>query len=146
MEDSLFAPTVTNRVHKEAAIQIGAFLGGPLVAGYLIAHNFRQLGEPEKVRKTWLWAIVFFIVLVVLAVTVPQSVPPIVFAAVNAGVAHLFVQRYQSTRIKAHLEAGGPVYKTWRAALIGLVCSGVLILLILIGLSLTDLYRLTWWS
>jgi hypothetical protein len=142
MEDSLFSPTITNKVHKEAAIQIGTFLGGPLVAGYLIAHNFRQLDQPEKVKKTWLWTIIGFVAIVALAIILPQSIPAVVFAAVYTGATHLLVKRFQSAQIKAHIEAGSPLYKTRRAALIGLGCAGLFIILILVCYSLTDIYLL----
>lgn len=142
MENSLFSPTITNKVYKQSAIQIAAFLGGPLVAGYLIAHNFRQLGEPEKVKRTWVTAIAFFAVVLVLAVVVPQSVPTIFFALFSMGAANLYVQRFQAASLREHLSAGGPSYKTGRAVLIALGCSLVVILLFLALYALTDFYRL----
>lgn len=142
MEETLFSPTITKKLHKEAAIQIAAFLGGPLAAGYLVAHNFQQLDEPEKARKTWTWSVLFFIVIIVLAFVVPDSVPSIVFAAVNAGVAHLYVQRFQSALIKAHGEAGGPFYRVRRVVFIALGCALAIILLVLVCYTVGDFYRL----
>lgn len=142
METPLFSPVITNKVHKESAIQVAAFLGGPLVAGYLVAHNFRQLGEPGKVKKTWLVAVAVFMVLVALAIIVPQSVPSVVFAVANVGVVQLFVQRFQSAKLKEHLEAGGSAYRFRRAIIISLAFTATIILLVLLAFAFTDLYIL----
>lgn len=142
MESPLFSSTITNKIHKESAIQVAAFLGGPLVAGYLVAHNYKQLGEPEKVKKTWLVAVAVFVVLLILAILVPESVPTIVFAVVNVGVVQLLVQRFQSAKLKAHLEAGGPSYRFRRAVFISLAFAGAIIALFLLVYALTDFYLL----
>ena len=131
METPIFPTTIANKVHKESAIQIATFLGGPLVAGYLIAENFKQLGEPEKVKKTWLWSILGFIAIMVLAFMVPQSVPAVVFTVTYTGVAAFIVKKYQSSQIKAHLEAGGGLYSTKRAVFTGIIGAIVLIAVVL---------------
>ena len=91
MESQVLNPTIANKIYKEGAIQIGAFLGGPLVAGYLIAVNYKQLGEDGNVKKTWMWIIIGFIAYFVIAAIVPDSVPAIVFSVVNTAVATLLV-------------------------------------------------------
>jgi Na+/H+-dicarboxylate symporter len=119
METNILSETLPNKVYKEGAIHIAAFLGGPLVAGYLIAANFKQLGEEEKVQKTWLRTIIGFITYMAVAFLVPESVPGIVFTAITVGVTVLVVQKYQAAKVKAHIEAGGGTYPTKRAVLIG---------------------------
>lgn len=132
METQLLSTTVPNRVYKESAIQVGTFLGGPLVAGYLIATNFKQLGEEEKVKKTWLWTIIGFITYIVIAVIVPDSVPAFAFNIVATVIIGVLVQQFQSTQIKAHIAAGGALYTTKRAALIG-ICVGLVFLALVLG-------------
>src|SRR4051812_27203146 len=72
MDVPLFPTTITNKVYKESAILIATLFGGPLVAGYLMAENFKQLGEPHKVKKTWLWTIVCLIAILIHAFAVPH--------------------------------------------------------------------------
>jgi hypothetical protein len=55
-EDLLTAPPEF-KLYKENAIFGATFLGGPLVAGYLAAENFKQLGQPGKARTAWIIAI-----------------------------------------------------------------------------------------
>lgn len=41
----------TGKIYKDKTIYIATFLGRPLVAGYLIANNFKVFNEPTKVKK-----------------------------------------------------------------------------------------------
>lgn len=38
----------TVKIYKDRAIWAGTFLGGPLVAGYLIAENFKVFNEKKR--------------------------------------------------------------------------------------------------
>jgi len=107
-----------------------------------MAVNCKQLGEPQKVKKTWLWTIIGFAAFVVLASVVPAKVPGIVFSVVNTAVITVLVQKFQGAQIKAHIEAGGALYKTGRAVLIALACAAVFIALILALYFLTDLHSI----
>ena len=140
METHILSNINPNKVYKEGAIQIATFLGGPLVAGYFIATNFKQLGEEHKVKRTWLFTILGFIAYMVLAYNVPDSVPGIVFTGISTLLTAFIVQRYQSTQIKAHIEAGGTMYSTKRAVLIGLGVGIVFIALVVGAFFLADTY------
>ena len=48
----------TEKIYKDKEVWVGTFLGGPLVAGYFIAKNFKVFGEADKARKTWVIAII----------------------------------------------------------------------------------------
>ena len=54
MEEHIFPDTPTSKLYTENAIRVATFLGGPLIAGYLIADNYRQLGEERHIQTTWL--------------------------------------------------------------------------------------------
>ena len=45
------------KIYKDPALLLGAFFGGPLAAGYMIAGNFKAFGRPDKAKKTWLFTI-----------------------------------------------------------------------------------------
>jgi hypothetical protein len=51
------------KIYSEKNIWRATFLGGPLVAGYLLAENFKAFNEPEKVRKTWIIAVLATIII-----------------------------------------------------------------------------------
>jgi hypothetical protein len=54
---------MTKKIYTDRLIWAGTFLGGPLVAGYLIAENFKVFNEPNKVKLTWIYAIIATIVI-----------------------------------------------------------------------------------
>ena len=60
-------------IYKHGHIQVATFFGGPLAATYAIADNFKKLGHPEKIRKTWIWGIFGFILFLLLAFLIPAS-------------------------------------------------------------------------
>jgi len=122
MEVSIFSTTIVNKVYKESAILIAAFLGGPLAAGYLMAENFMQLGEPQNVKKTWLWSIVGFIVTTIHALA-PYSSSRLLYNLIYLWLVDLLIKRYQSTQIIAHIKAGGALFTTGRSVIVGIVWS-----------------------
>jgi hypothetical protein len=120
------------KIFREQAIMRGTFLGGPLAAGYLIAHNFKVFGEKDKVRNTWIISIlatvlIFYIILHLAAsVKIPNQVIPFLYS----GIAYGLVAYYQSKNIESHLKERGQYYNGWRVAgtsIIALLitCAGV---------------------
>ncbi|MGB3453203.1 MAG: hypothetical protein WBA59_05210 [Moheibacter sp.] len=57
MTDLLTEQIQKNKIYKDKAIWVGTFLGGPLVAGYYIAENFKAFNDSKKAKKTWFFAI-----------------------------------------------------------------------------------------
>ncbi len=123
MEQAFFAPTMSSKLYKEIAIYTGTLIGGPLVTGYLMAENFRNLGEENKAKKTWIISVVTTIILFgsifVLpdSVTIPSTIIPLIYVL----IAYYFVHKFQSAKIKQHIDNGGLSYSVWRAALIGFI-------------------------
>ena len=134
-DDILIAPPEF-KLYKDRAIYIGTFIGGPLTAGYLIAENYRQLGEKGKIWKTWVIAAVFTILTFIVAFLIPAAskIPSILFPLLYAGLTSLVVKRLQGDQIRAHAGNNGEFYTTWRGAVVGLIfCAitvGVLFLIL----------------
>ena len=53
----------SQKIYKDKEIYVGTFLGGPLVAGYLMANNFKVFGESNKGKRTWMYTIITTIVI-----------------------------------------------------------------------------------
>ena len=113
----------TEKIYKEREIYIGTFLGGPLVAGYLIAENFKNFNEPEKAKKTWIYAVIATVVifggifLIPDTVKIPNQIIPLVYT----GIAYLLVHRFQDIQINSHIDSGGQIYSWWRTIAVGLI-------------------------
>ena len=137
MEENLLPVIPTFKLYKENAIYVGTFLGGPLVAGYLMAENFKQLGQQEKVKTTWIIGIAASIVIFGGAFLIPniEKVPNYVIPLIYLGITQFFVKKYQSAAIKTHIETGGSMYSIWRAVLVGFI-GLIIIAAIIIGIIL----------
>jgi len=142
MEETDLTITVpTRKIYSEKNIWRATFLGGPLVAGYLIAENFKAFNEPEKVRKTWVIAVIATILifsgafLMADAEKSPRYLIPIIYSA----IAYLIAQRCQSKSISHHISVGGLMFSVWRALGISLVGAVITVLpLFIVALSIQD--------
>jgi hypothetical protein len=135
-EDLLVAPPEF-KLYKDNAIWVGTFIGGPLVAGYLVAENFKQLGQPDKSRTSWIIAILSTLAILGALFLIPgiEKIPRYIIPLTYTLIARLLVQQYQGEAIKSHISQGGPTYSSWRAVWIGLV-GGILLAAVLLGIIL----------
>jgi hypothetical protein len=133
MEENLITPLPDYKLYKDRAIYVGTILGGPLVAGYLAAENFKHIGQPDKVKNAWFVAILSTVVIFGVVFYIPdvQKLPRYIIPIIYSGIAQYLVQRFQGNAIKEHIQQGGQVYSIWRAVWIGLV--GLVILVALIA-------------
>jgi len=115
------------KIYKDKAFWAGTFLGGPLVAGYLFAENFKALGQPEKVKPTWIITITATIIIFGAAflipenINIPNQIIPILYSAIAFGL----FKKYQEKKVNNHIKLGGLIYGWWRVIGIGII--GILI-------------------
>ena len=63
MEQIMEKQSPTGKIYKAREIEVGAFIGGPLVAGYFIAENFKVFNQPDKAKRTWVITIIVTILI-----------------------------------------------------------------------------------
>lgn len=137
MEDKKENKTQTKKIYKENLIYISTFLGGPIVASYLIAENFKVFNEPQKAKKTWFYAIIVSVVIFGGIFLIPnvQVIPNQIIPLLYTVIASFLVYHFQGENIKSHISAGGAIYNWWRA--IGISFIGLAITTIsIIGFAL----------
>ena len=122
------------KVYKSNAVRVGTFLGGPLVAGYLIAENYKAFNENDKAKRSWLCAIAAMLLLLTGVFFIPEqgTAPKIIIPLIYSWFAFYLVQNLQGTRIDWYIEAGGGTQSWWRvigAGLIGAIATFTLILI-----------------
>ena len=113
------------RVFKDRAIWVGTFLGGPLVAGYMFAENYKVFNQPANAKRSWLIAIIGSLsllggIFLISDVNIPNQIIPIAYTLVIYG---LFT-KYQGAKVKRHIDNGGEVQgwpKIIGVGIIGLV-------------------------
>ena len=140
MEENIITPIPEYKLYKDRTIAIGTFLGGPLVAGYLVAENFKHLGEADKVRTAWVVAIMATVAILGAVFYIPgaQKIPHYIIPLLYTGIAQFLVQQYQGNAIKEHIAKGGQMYSVWRAVWIGLVGAVILVALVVIFILATE--------
>ena len=123
MEQAGENPIPRGKVYKDKAIWVGTFFGGPLAAGYIIAENFKVFGEHHNAKKTWIYTIIFTIVLFSGIFLIPniEKIPKQIIPIIYTAIAYSLCQRLQGQKIVEHINAGGQYYKWWRALLIGII-------------------------
>jgi hypothetical protein len=118
------------KLYKDRAFWVGTFLGGPLVAGYLFSENFKALGEPEKVKPTWIITLLVTIIifsgvfLIPDSINIPNQIIPIAYTAIAFGL----FKKYQEEKTLQHIKQGGLTYSWGRVIGVGII--GLLITLL----------------
>jgi hypothetical protein len=126
MEQISEVQTPEQKIYKDSAIYVGTFIGGPLVAGYLIAENFKTFNEPGKARMAWIYSIITTMIIFGGVFLIPdiEKAPRQVIPLAYTLIAYYLVKHYQGENINLHINSGGEIYNWWRTlgvALIGLI-------------------------
>jgi hypothetical protein len=114
IEKSVFEEIPTEKIYSEKAIRLGTFLGGPLVAGYFMAENFKVFGDFNKVRNTWIITILSTLIIFGL-------IPNVIFPLIYMGIAAYLTKTYQEKNILQHTQNGGEFFSGWRIAGISII-------------------------
>ncbi len=132
--------TPTNKIYKERAIWVGSFVGGPLIAGYFIAENYKALNDPENAKTTWTYTIPLTILIFSLALIISkfENFPSLVIPLTYTMGAYLYAKYYQGPRMEEHLEAGGEEFGWGRIiwiSILGLVLTFIMMFLFVLILN-----------
>lgn len=113
----------SKQIYSERKVWTGTLLGGPLVAGYMIASNFKAFNEPNNAIKTWVYAIVATVIIFGGVLMIPEGnkLPSQIIPLIYTGIASFLVQRLQGKQLAKHAEDGGKSYTWWRTIAVGLI-------------------------
>lgn len=136
MEESHFTEIPTEKIYSQKAIWLGAFLGGPVVAGYFISQNFRAFKDDKKTKITLLITTVTSIALFTALLLTPDNVkiPNQLIPLLYSGISYYITKHFQEQKINEHIKNGGEYFGGWETFATGFI--GLLITLgVLFGLS-----------
>ena len=110
------------KLYTSNAASIAAFLGGPLVAAYFIAHNFQLFGNRKAALITWVVSVLLCLLIILSNLFIPffEKLPGILFPILDSILAGYVVSKLQKLEIDEHMSRGGAFHATWKAALISL--------------------------
>ncbi|MBW7870711.1 MAG: hypothetical protein H3C39_06580 [Flavobacteriia bacterium] len=123
MTDLLTEQIQKNKIYKDKAIWVGTFLGGPLVAGYYIAENFKAFNDSKKAKKTWFFAILSTIAIFGIVFLLPENIkiPNATIPIIYTVIAYSLTQHFQGKKITTHLDLGGEFFGWWRTIAVALI-------------------------
>lgn len=118
-------PTQDVKLYTPNAIRLATFLGGPLIAGYLIRENYLALQEEKKAKQALILGIVstvvFFGVLFLVPTTVIDRIPNFIFPLLFTGIVSWIVEVKQGDILRKHQEENNVFYSIWRAVGLALI-------------------------
>jgi hypothetical protein len=140
MEPEFIIQSPTSKIYNENAIRVATFIGGPLVAGYLIAEKFKAFNEPGKAKKTWIYTIVATVFIFGVAFLIPESdkIPHVVFPLLYTWAIYYLVRHFQGSFISSHISTGGQVYNWGRIIAVSLIGLAITFIAIFGIFYLTD--------
>lgn len=123
MEELLDVEKPEGKVFTDKNTQIAIFLGGAFAGGYIISHNFKLFGEQNKILYSWIIAIVLHLIILFIALSIPETVriPTFLYFFIYYGIFILFYNKFQKSKVEAHINSGGEKYHWSFSLLIGLI-------------------------
>jgi hypothetical protein len=128
------AVTTPEKVFSPNQIAAASFLGSPVAGGALMAINHRLEGDRTRSTNTLLYCVIGTLVLMLVQMSLPEEVPPIIWPLLNAAIMKLVADRTTGEAYARHLENGAVTQSNWLVAGLGLgigLVFGTLLLLIL---------------
>jgi len=121
----------TYALYSRGQIGLVTFLTGPIAGGWMIAHNWKRLGEPRKHRTVLVGTILITGLLVAVALLVP-SLPS--SALPLAGLCAVFgLAAQQRYAFDDHVQRGGRRASNGRAAAVGLISVAIVLAVVFAG-------------
>ena len=111
------------KVYNKQGITWGAFLGGPIGAGYFLIENYKSLDKRNVVNKAWgitIVSTVLYYIVAYLMETVLNTTTIPLYVVCLSGARQIFKQ-LQEADIEAYIQQGGEVYSNWRTVGISLL-------------------------
>lgn len=120
-----------SKVFTAKMLWVASYLGGPLVAGYVLAHNYKVFGQQKRVQQAWIWSAVVTIVVFISVAFIPESVniPNFIIPFFYTGIAAIFFHKTLQSNTDKHLEQAGRKQSWWLvigAAVVGLIVTFVI--------------------
>lgn len=107
----------SKKIYNLKQIEGACVIGSPIVAGILIAHNYRRFGEERK-ALSWifigiLWTIALFGIGSIMPDHLVRSAG-MVIPLLNGAILYPIINRLQGKMVKDHFDNGGEKGSTWK--------------------------------
>lgn len=138
-EQQIQQVTLVSPIYNATHVRLGTFIGGPLIAGYFMAENYKVFGEYGKAKAAWIYAIAAAIVIFGGVFLIPETVhvPNYIIPIAYCWIAFYLTQHFQGEQINAHIKTGEGLFGWGRVVLISLIGLVVTLVFVVIGIIAT---------
>ncbi|MGB7784581.1 MAG: hypothetical protein WBL27_00640 [Salinimicrobium sp.] len=118
-------PTKDLKFYSAGSIHRGTFLGGPIIAGYLISENYKALEKYREAKIALCLGISVTIALFAFLFLLPESLmekfPNFLLPLIYTGITALIVERTMGRMLFKHKEHNNSFYSVWRVVGISVI-------------------------
>lgn len=124
--DDFRKPSI-GKLYKINHIRNATFFGGPLVGAYLIAENFKAMGEDQYVTRTWIYGFVGLAGAIILSLVLSMlgNITGLISGLANAYIASYYTTEFQGEVIENHEQNNGLMHDSGKV--IGIVVAGLVL-------------------
>ncbi len=132
VEEGLQPDDKRKRFYKISGIGLGTFFGSIVVGGYLLAQNYKQLGQHAEAKKSLIYSVLGLVAIFAVGwfVDMYVTIPDIVYSIAQVVIIIQIAKAHQGKALARHLASNGRFYSNWRAFGISLIFMAVLIAII----------------
>jgi len=112
-------PATTARLYEPGQALLAAVIGSPIAGGWLLAQNFRRLGEPSRGTRALAVAVLVTLLMFGFGAAGAQENGVRFFGMLLALSCYQYARTAQGRRVARHLAAGGRTESWWRALGVG---------------------------
>jgi hypothetical protein len=143
-QENLFPELPVEKLYRPLNIYVATLFGGPLVAGYLIAANYKALNESRNVARTWIFTIIGTVLIIVFAYVIEsrstRNVPGYIISIIYSVIIYNIVNLVQKPKIINYISAGGQFHPASRVLLVTIIGVVITFLILLIVANFFDFY------
>lgn len=120
----------SDKIFSKRAILGATFLGGPLVAGFLISKNFIVFGDEDAARKSLFLGIIstllLFLIFLILPENIIDKIPQPVIPIIYTVIIGFLIDELQGDKIEEYMALKGQKASGWLAAGYGFIGMGII--------------------
>ena len=127
----------THKIFTNRVISTATFFGGPIVAGFMIAKNYKAFGNSDAARNSIFIGIISTLLLFAGMFTIPEQIidkiPQALFPTIYTTIVVFLVEKFQGNKINDFLADDGKKASNWLAfgySLTGLAVISVLFVIL----------------
>lgn len=126
------------KLYTVKGVAIATLFGTPLAGGYLMARNYKLLGNKSYAKRAVFYSVLTIIASLLIGMLLPEQTPSVV-VSVPVLIAMVQAMKYlQGPSLTVHQQNGGEFASCWKAFGISLLFMVAILALFVVGVMILD--------